>query len=445
MLTPPFKRHPGGFAAMAAAVGAQEARPGLSPVCCDHEAAQPPVAEVEAAAHRVKLQHLDPHLHCSVLGTCLSTGELRKLMARHVVVKGSSDLDVHHTAVSLAAQGGEVAKALHKALDQRHAGTVRTFAAAKDEKALEAAWQQAWQQGEIPGAYWALLTHKSVTPDLRQMAFGAVHMLSHLMGSANRQEIQRFVALEREGLELHDRLEREQARRHELVQERDALVEQLRSQAVAHEADLAQARARHAQAAAPAADLQLIALHTQRREEAERAAQQALLDAERLQRQLERLQAHAQALVEELGAAEAAFHRLGSEASADGASAMAAGLMGLKVLYVGGRPSSMPAIRDFVTRHGGEWLHHDGGIESRKGLLAAQLPRADVVVFPVDCIDHDSALNLKRQCERHQREFIALRSASLASFAAALQRRHAPAPDDALPGAADPRFCLRHG
>src|SRR5262249_51923808 len=139
---------------------------------------------------------------------------------------------------------------------------------------------------------------------------------------------------------------------------------------------------------------------------------------------------------EELGAAEAELHRL----SAGVPSGSQHGLAGLTLLYVGGRPSSMPAIRDFVSRQGGELLPHDGGIQSRKGLLAAQPPKADLVVFPVDCIDHDSALNLKRLCEKHQREFLALRSASLASFAAALHRRGGPTASDA-----EARFCLRHG
>lgn len=436
MLTPPFKRSSGGLAALDVAAP-RGLRSGIAPGCCDHEADTDVATEETTAQQRTKLHQLDSHLHCSVLGTCIGTGDLRKLMARHVHVKGESDLDIHHAAVSLAAKGGDVSKALHKALDQRHASIVRTFAAAKDEAALEAAWNQAWQQGEIPGAYWALLTHKAVTPDLRQVAFGVVHMLSHLMGSANRQEIRRFVALERESIELHDKLEREQGRRNELVQERDQLAEQLRQQSLDHEAELARLRAQQAEAAAPAQDLRLIALQTERREQAERTTLHAQQQVEALQRQLERLQAHAQIMSEELGAAESELHRL---SAAETTATPHSKLEGLTLLYVGGRPSSIPAIRDYVARQGGTLEHHDGGFESRKGLLAAQVPRADLVVFPVDCIDHDSALNLKRLCERHQRAFIALRSASLASFAAALQRH-----DDPLTGKPDPRFCLKHG
>ena len=62
----------------------------------------------------------------------------------------------------------------------------------------------------------------------------------------------------------------------------------------------------------------------------------------------------------------------------------------------------------------------DGGIEDRKGLLAEAIPRAQLVVFPVDCIDPDSATNIKQLCARAGEGFLPLSSASVASLAAAL-------------------------
>lgn len=442
MQTPPFKLSPQGLSGLS---GQRDG--GMSPVCCDHDqpmavAGQDLTAAPPATvAPRVRLHQLDPHLHCSVIGNCLGTAELRRLMAKHVEVKGVSDLDVHHMAVSMAAQGGEVSKALHKALDQRHAGPVRTFAAAKDEAALEAAWHQAWQQGEIPGAYWALLSHRAVTPTLRQLAFGEVHMLSHLMGSANRHELKRFVTMEKENAGLEERVEREQQRRHEVLAERDRLAEQLREQALDFERRLAQAQAGAREEREPAEQWAAqVAMQTERRERAERVAEDAVRQMERLREQLALVQQHGRAQGEELAAAEAELQRLSigaSDVEVDGAGLLA----GRRILYVGGRPSSTPAIRDFVEGREGEFLHHDGGLESRKGLLASLLPRVDLVVFPVDCIDHDSAINLKRLSERHQVPFLALRSASLASFAAAIRRDLVPATDGAGAG----RFCLRHG
>jgi hypothetical protein len=223
--------------------------------------------------------------------------------------------------------------------------------------------------------------------------------------------------------------------------ERDALAEQLRQQSLDFEARLSQLKTRTPAdgEARPADASALVGMHTERRERAERAAEQAWAEAGRLQQMAEQLQQRVQWLGEELAAAEKELQRAATEPQGTDAAQQQA-LQGRRLLYVGGRPSSTPAIRDYVQRHGGEFLHHDGGLETRKGLLAAQLPRVDLVVFPVDCVDHDSVVNLKRLSERHGVPFMALRTASLASFAATVARELAPpGPDRAS------HFCLRHG
>ncbi|WP_250952447.1 DUF2325 domain-containing protein, partial [Escherichia coli] len=52
-----------------------------------------------------------------------------------------------------------------------------------------------------------------------------------------------------------------------------------------------------------------------------------------------------------------------------------------------------------------------------------------MVVFPVDCIDHDSMNLLKRICERHHIAYYPLRTASVASFVELIGRLDAQARD----------------
>ena len=96
-----------------------------------------------------------------------------------------------------------------------------------------------------------------------------------------------------------------------------------------------------------------------------------------------------------------------------------------------------------MLRHGGEFQHHDGGLEDRKGLLASGVAWAELVVFPVDCIDHDSAGNLKKMCTRQGVAYVPLRGASVASFAAALSNSASDDEDDE--GGSGRPGCLRHG
>jgi hypothetical protein len=443
---PPFKL----ASAMIAAAGRDMSDAFVPQRCCqDDDAAE------DAPLHgRVRLADLNPHLHCSLLGTCLSTAELRRLMARFIDVRRASDLDVHHEAVRLTGEDARIAKTLHKALDKRHEAVVQRFARTRDAAALGALWDEALRQGEIPGAYWAVLTHRSLTPELRQRAFGDVHMLSHLVGVANRADIRRLVALEKDNADLHDRLERQQARAQQLLEERDAALAQLQRHLAGEAARQALAEAPRPPEADTEALTAMVAVQAVRRERAEAAAASALTDAERLQQELDHLREHAQTLGRELAAAEVQLRERSagdgagagagnSEVEAGPPAALAAHLKGRRILYVGGRPSSTPAIRDLVQRHGGEFQRHDGGLEDRKGLLESAVAWAEFVLFPVDCIDHDSAGRLKRLCLKLGTPFLPLRSASVASFAAAVSDLD----DTRSPGAQArlPTLCLRHG
>jgi hypothetical protein len=96
-----------------------------------------------------------------------------------------------------------------------------------------------------------------------------------------------------------------------------------------------------------------------------------------------------------------------------------------------------------VQRHGGELRRHGGALEDRSGLLAAAVSWAEVVVFPVDCIDHESVDNLKRLCTRQQVRYLPLRSAGIASFAAAFSSP--PVEDAGQADASSSPICPRHG
>jgi hypothetical protein len=400
----------------------------------------------QTSCARLRLGDMDSHLHCSVIGTCLSTAELRKLMARFIHLDGASDLDVHHDAVRMAGGNPDVARALTKALDRRHEGSLQRFARAKDSDGVAELWRQSLKSGEIPGAYWAVLTHRRASNELRQEAFGDVHMLSHLVGAANRADIRHLVALEQENADIRERADRQQERLREVIGERDRR---------SSECDLLRARVTELQqsnhsrtgslaevsGAAAAALSAAVALQTGRREAAEARVVGLESDLARLEEELEHLRAHADEMARELAAAETEL-REGSRPPDAETSSLRQGLDGRRILYVGGRPSSIPAIRDLVLRHGGEYRRHDGGMEDRKGSLAAALGWADLVVFPVDCVDHDSALILKRSCLRQGKPFLPLRSASVASFAATIVATVEP-PSRAGPPCGGP--CLGHG
>jgi hypothetical protein len=69
---------------------------------------------------------------------------------------------------------------------------------------------------------------------------------------------------------------------------------------------------------------------------------------------------------------------------------------------------------------GAVFLSHDGGMEEGAGLLPALVARADIAFFPVDCVSHLAAGQVKRLCRQAGKAYVPLRAASAACFLAAI-------------------------
>jgi hypothetical protein len=371
------------------------------------------------AKGRDRIWELSPSLHCSIVGTCLSTSDLRQLLGKlhESDAKTASEHTLHMRAVRAAGQKDVAGKLLNKMLDQRHEAHVKRFAKANTTLEVRRLWEEALARGDIPGAYWATLSHPAADRDLVQDVFGEVHMLSHLVGRTNRADIARLRRLERELGERDEKIARQEARlqrasheRAELIARVNELEARLRTNresphprpSVEDAAAVLSRRLADAQARG--------ALMTTRAQECGHA-----LKASR--EKIALLEQHLSALQAELAAAEAAIsHIVGEEAS----SPAPLDLHDLTLLYVGGRPKLIDQLRALTARRGGVLLDHDGGVEENAGLLAGLISRCDAALFPVDCISHHAAELVKRFCRQHGKPFVALRSASLSSFAAAV-------------------------
>jgi hypothetical protein len=110
---------------------------------------------------RRKIWDFATYLHCSIIGTCLPTAELRRILSKigRDEATTSSEHDLHASAVLVASQRHDGGKLLHKALDRRYRVSINQFDRAKTPEEVRAVWKDAVQRGDIPGAYWASLTH----------------------------------------------------------------------------------------------------------------------------------------------------------------------------------------------------------------------------------------------------------------------------------------------
>jgi hypothetical protein len=405
----------------------------IPPVLVTREDAAP----ASGPPKRARIWEFSTHLHCSIIGTCVSTGELRQILKKlGLAPPDSTDHELHGTAVSLAGRHDIGGKLLNKALDQRHRLAVSQFARASAEDAVRLLWREAVRRGEVPGAYWATLTHGATTPALIReafgevhmlshlVAFGEVHMLSHLVGSANRADIRRLCELEADKAALEAKLERQQTAFREAVASRDAQLQDLRqalTQRIAAEPPPVAGANEGAVLRQLVADLERrLARETRHGAAAEARLAEARTGIADERSARTRAERDCDALRQELDAIEASLlaDRTGHPTDAQPEPR----LDGLALLYVGGHPHQVARLRAVGEQMGATFLHHDGGIENHPNLLAGLTSRADLVMFPVDCISHEAATTVKLLCRQVGKRYLPLRSASVTSLLAALRR-----------------------
>jgi uncharacterized protein DUF2325 len=396
-------------------------------------------SDMEPTARR-KIWDLDASLHCSVIGTCLTTGELRLLLGKFhgPLPERPSEHLLHTIAVASAGQHNLVSKQLQKALDRRHAAALRHFAEAKTIEDLRQRWGEARKAGDIPGAYWAVMTHPKTGDALIREAFGDVHMLSHLVGAANRADIRKLHQLEEEKAALEEKLARQQSQLRDGIVSRDAKIRELTTALAA----MVEEHERGGPAAANpdeisvlhgvVADLrELLDREVSRRQRVEKRLEELAATAQKNDRSRVSADRELTCLRAELDTLET--HFAGTKETEEVGAGLDLG--GATLLYVGGRPHQIARLRTLIDRASGQLIHHDGGIEERPDLLPGLVSRAAVAFFPVDCVSHSAVLLLKRLCQQAGKPYVPLRSAGVASMLRAL--REVPLDRHATPSAAE--------
>jgi len=373
---------------------------------------------------RKKLWDINTGWHCSIIGTCLTTEDLRALARKmHVQTPEDSGADfrLHGHFVQACGEGGTTAKLLQKLLDRRHSAAIRRFGKVDRPEDLEAMWNMERKGRDIPGAYWALMSHPHLETGLGTRAYGHIHMLSHLIGASNRADLDTLRSLEAEVDALTHRLESETARHARRMEEKDREIADLQKQLVA-------ARAAKVDYTLPsplrdAANLNAApdTGETLQIQEVTRARDEARRTNEALRETVHSLRQEVQALENAL------LNTLPPD-DGDQDQGFTEGdhpfdLHGRSILYVGGRLANVHRLRELVAQWNGELLHHDGGMEQSLDELPSCVFRADAVVFPTDCISHSAALKAKRLCRQSMKPYIPLRGSGVSSFVAGLREK----------------------
>jgi regulator of replication initiation timing len=362
-------------------------------------------------------------------------------------LRKTGDYDIHLSFVNQAERKTRTTELMQRRLERKYRRTVEQFTPVDNEADLKLLWEQAVAEGNVGAAYWALLTHPNTTSELRRKAFGDIHMLSHLAGRETGRAQRRSERLAREAEQWRAEVDDAQQ---QLADERAA------NRELARQRDEAQQEAQRLRAAANGLEQRVMELEqgrevrelndevlslsrqvgelSQQLEQEKKQRDDIVAEEARLSRQNRKLTKEKQALTEECALLEALVAKPADadqeldETDADQICENCSirddcevSLWGKRILYLGGRRHLVRHYRELVQRHGGQFLHHQGGQEGGKRQLPEVVARADVVLCPVDCISHEATLVAKGVCKRATKPFIPLRSSGLSSLQASLR------------------------
>lgn len=402
-----------------------------------------------------KIWEIESCYKCTLIGTCLTSIELRKLARERVfAVESGDDYRLHADFIRISDRSDPQGKALHKYLAKKYQARTKKYLQATTDKAIKELWDRDMAEGLLDSAWWSVLVHPTASSSLVSRLYGFLHMLGHDSLNSHHKERLHSERLSAKVAMLEEVLgsERQHYRREKrLVQAELQSLQKTAAQLMLVEQNNATLREENSKLRQEVQTWQSGRGHSSQQKEIDelRQGNNALIGRiDELGTELDLIRNEFRSIADQLARTETLRQQLAlheaeqakeiaslenllmrhitQEATcsqcADQNTANCPGpsLCGKTVLYVGGLNNLIPHYRQLVEQCGGRFLHHDGGKEASRTLLPKMLTTADAVLCPIDCVSHDACNCVKKMCKRFQKPFVLMRSAGLSSLAKGL-------------------------
>ncbi len=387
---------------------------------------------------RKKLWEIRSDMHCSILGTCLDHSELMEIAKQSGQIYDSkvTEYQVHCHFVHLAEEACRPARLMHKKMDQKYHTAIRTFSFAKTEPDLKRLWLECLEKGDVPGPYWALMSHPCLTSSLLVEAFGEVHMLSHLNSANNQTSAKSLQNAQLELVKTKRQLIIQSEKRQSTINMHAREIRKLKKKLMAAEQNrLSNEEMKERLLQFESGD---------RYHSLKRNNEQLNVDLERAERmrddyatRLELKNQELSVLKKDYALAVKKIRELERQPAREEGNGKYSSdnlelsiisedesldLSGQSIAYVGGRPTTISNFRDLVENLNGTLIHHDGGIQDNMKSLTGVLNRADIVLCPIECVSHGACNKAKSYCKRTAKPFVPLRSTGISSLISGLKQ-----------------------
>ena len=386
---------------------------------------------------RDRLWELPKAVYCSVIGTCVTLEELRKISQKDKSHNYESlcDYELHKAFVSAATnKRNPLARDLQRLLEKKFQVIIRRF---RDYSAwmLDDAWEEAVAAGDISGTYWALLTHPSTPNDLLDRIFGDIHMLSHISGASLRTDVRQIGRLTSRVRTLEDEIKKvrsassnytakllnevnETGRKLKFSQD---INRSLNEKLNRFEKRLNSGKYVQKEVDRLTRDLAVTRIQKERLSVKLRITSEQKQALESVKGDLEKELIGSRNEIESL---ESLLEQIVGKNTRGDAGASGSGELDLEqrcVLYVGGLGGQKSHYQAIVEQFNGSFLYHDGGLEHGQKSLSSALAKADVVLCPWDCVSHNATQKIKIHCTRDSTPILYLRRASTSAFLKGLE------------------------
>ncbi len=391
-------------------------------------------------SRRLKIWEVEQCYLCSIVGTCLSVVEMKKVTKKlkGVSTIGLTDYDLHSTFIDLVKSFSDNSRVVNKALDKKYQLSVRQVGRAKSAQDLLDFWEYGKENDRMAGSYWAIMTHPATTGKVIKAVYGEVHMQSHQACCSNRRlakkvrELQDKEVILKEALQVaHNDSRIRSAWQQEEIAELKLQVEKFQAlETLLKKAnDKIQALEQGAEVAEFKETISQLQADKVKSERTISRLKEAL---NTISLQHEKISKKNEQLSSEIDESRHENHTLQSLLQTDNVDCKCQGceeshcpgpdLCGRRLLYVGGKPNMVPHYRKLVESRGGKFIHHDGGKEEQRTSLCKMLVQADAVICPINCVSHDACLRAKRFCKSSSKPFVTMRSAGLSALARGLEQ-----------------------
>jgi hypothetical protein len=404
---------------------------------------------------RKKIWEIDSSFKCSVIGTCMTRSELRKLSREKVyaIASDCDDYQLHMDFIGISKMPDLMGKNLHKYLEKKYRSDTRKYFKVATDAEVEVLWNEDILEGRVHSAWWGVITHPRISMDLVNRLYGQLHMMGHDSLSSSYKKKIAIEDLKAKVTALEEVLT---AERQMYLEEKRKLKEQL--SVLAMETDginilirenqflrekLASQKQRNAESQNTAfestqrTNINPHAINISARDsnlegssELQFLREKQVINKKKVEEMKQILCELEQQKVEqaqEIVSLEKMLLQFMNQEEAceicadqDTEKCPGRNLCGQTVLYVGGLNKMVPHYRQMVENLGGCFIHHDGGKEVSRNILPKMLITADAVLCPIDCVSHDACNCVKKMCKQNRKPFVLMRSASLSSLARGL-------------------------